>query len=83
MSKITIYSTATCGYCKMLKGYLQSKNIAYQEKHVDQDPQAAKELLDKSGQMSVPLSVIVQDDGSEEMILGFDRSRVDALMRAS
>ena len=36
MAKITIYSTATCGFCKMLKSYLQSKNIPYEEKHADQ-----------------------------------------------
>jgi glutaredoxin 3 len=48
MSKITIYSTATCGYCKMLKGYLQSKDIAYEEKHADKDQKLAEELYEKS-----------------------------------
>ncbi len=80
MSKITIYSTATCGYCKMLKGYLQSKDISYEEKHVDQDQSLAMEMFEKSGQMGVPFTVIEKEDGSEEKILGFDRQRVDSVL---
>jgi len=80
MSKITIYSTATCAYCKMLKGYLQSKYIAYEEKHVDQDQSLAMEMYEKSGQMGVPFTVIEKEDGSEEKILGFDRQRVDSVL---
>ena len=83
MQKITIYSTATCGYCKMLKGYLQSKDIAYEEKHVDQDPALAKELVDKSHQMGVPFTIIEQDGESPIGILGFDRSRVDKVLGLS
>lgn len=80
MSKITIYSTATCSYCKMLKSYLQSKDIAYEEKHVDQDQALAIEMYEKSGQMGVPFTVIQKDDGSEEKILGFDRHKVDSVL---
>ena len=77
MSKITIYSTATCGFCKMLKSYLQSKDIAYEEKHADQDQKVAEELYEKSGQLGVPFTIILKDDGAEEKIIGFDRVRVD------
>ena len=42
MPKIIIYSTATCAYCKMLKSYLQSKDIAYDEKHADLDQSIAQ-----------------------------------------
>lgn len=80
MSKITIYSTATCGFCKMEKSYLQSKGISYDEKHADQDPKLAQELLDKSGQLGVPFTIIENEDGSEEKILGFDRPRIDAVL---
>lgn len=80
MANITIYSTATCAYCKMLKSYLQSKEIAYDEKHADQDPKLAEELYEKSGQMGVPFTVIRTDDGSEEKILGFDRQKIDTVL---
>ncbi len=81
MSKITIYSTATCGFCKMLKSYLQSKNIAYEEKHADQDKKLAEELFEKSGQLGVPFTIIENDDGTEEKILGFDRAKIDQVLK--
>lgn len=80
MSKITIYSTATCGFCKMLKSYLQSKDIAYDEKHADQDQSLAQELYEKSGQLGVPFTVIEKDDGEEVNILGFNRAEIDAAL---
>lgn len=80
MSKITIYSTATCGFCKMLKSYLQSKDIAYEEKHADEDQKLAEELYEKSGQLGVPFTIIEKDDGTEEKILGFDRVKIDQVL---
>ncbi len=81
MSKITIYSTATCGYCKMLKSYLQSKDIKYNVKMADEDPSIAKELMEKSGQLGVPFTIIETDEGKEEMILGFDRHKIDSILK--
>lgn len=80
---ITIYSTATCGYCKMLKSYLQSKDIAYNEKHADQDQEIAKELQEKSGQLGVPFTVIEKDDGTEVGIVGFNRPQIDQALNLS
>lgn len=80
MAKISIYSTTTCGYCKMLKSYLQSKNIAYEEKMADMDHDLARELYEKSGQLGVPFTIIETDEGKEEKILGFDRPRIDEVL---
>ncbi len=76
---ITIYSTATCGFCKMLKGYLQDKGIDYNELHADQDPKVAQDLYDKSGQLGVPFTII-EKDGKTEQILGFDRKKIDEIL---
>ncbi len=80
MANIIIYSTATCGYCRMLKSYLQSKDIAYIEKHADQDPKVAEELYEKSGQLGVPFTIIEKDGGTKENILGFDRHKIDTAL---
>lgn len=80
MPKISIYSTATCGYCKMLKSYLQSKDIAYEEKMADEDQNLARELYEKSGQLGVPFTIIETDDGKEEKVLGFDRNKIDEVL---
>ncbi len=78
--KITIYSTATCGFCKMLKSYLSSKDIKYEVKMADEDQALAKELYEKSGQLGVPFTIIEKEDGTEEKILGFDRPKFDAVL---
>lgn len=80
MKNITIYSTATCGFCKMLKSYLNDKGIKYDVKMADEDQEIARELYEKSGQLGVPFTVITQDNGDEINILGFDRQKIDATL---
>ncbi|MCA9346420.1 glutaredoxin family protein [Candidatus Saccharibacteria bacterium] len=77
--KITIYSTATCGFCHMLKNYLNSKGIKYDEKKADTDQNLARELYEKSGQLGVPFTII-ESDGKEEKILGFDKPKFDQVL---
>ncbi len=80
MKNITIYSTATCGFCKMLKSYLNSKDIKYEVKMADEDQNIARELYEKSGQLGVPFTIITQDDGTEDSVLGFDRVKIDSAL---
>ena len=80
MSKVTIYSTATCGFCHQLKAYLTSKNIPFTLKMADEDHNIARELYEKSGQLGVPFTIIETGDGKEEKILGFDRYRIDSAL---
>ncbi|HPR10472.1 MAG TPA: glutaredoxin family protein [Candidatus Saccharibacteria bacterium] len=69
---ITVYTTATCGFCHMLKKFLDDNKFPYTEKRVDQDYTAAQEMIKKSGQMGVPFTVISDGKDSEQGILGFD-----------
>jgi glutaredoxin 3 len=64
---ITIYSTPTCGHCRQAKDWFKEKGIAYEEIDVSRDRAKAEEMVQKSGQMSVPVIVI---DG--KVIIGFD-----------
>ncbi len=73
--KITVYSTTTCPYCMMLKRWLDSKQIEYQEYLVDRNPYAAQVMVQQSGQMGVPFSTVEHDDGTVDKILGFDREK--------
>ncbi len=81
--KLTIYSTATCGYCHMLKSYLKQHNVAFEEKHADQDQKLAMELYQISGQLGVPFTIVENDDGSKEGILGFNKPRFDTVLELS
>jgi glutaredoxin-like YruB-family protein len=80
--QVKIYSTTTCPYCKMLKDYLKEKGISYEEKLVDQEEAAKDEMVEESGGfMGVPFTVITKDDGSKDTIVGFDKGKVDQLLR--
>jgi len=73
--KVVIYSTPTCPYCKRAKDYFSRKGIPYIDTNVAQDREKAKEMIDKSGQMGVP--VITIDD---EIIVGFNQALLDKLL---
>ncbi|RME55326.1 NrdH-redoxin [Candidatus Woesearchaeota archaeon] len=72
MVKVKIYSTPTCPYCNMAKDYFKEKNIEFEDVNVAADHDAAKEMIEKSGQTGVP--VIVIDD---KVIVGFDKQKIE------
>ncbi len=80
--KVVIYSTTTCPYCKMAKDYLTEKGVAFEEKLVDQDETARQEMASISGGfLGVPFLVIEKDDGTKETVVGFDKGRIDQILR--
>jgi glutaredoxin-like YruB-family protein len=72
---VIIYSTPTCPYCKRAKEYLSQKGISYTDYDVASDRDKAKEMIQKSGQMGVP--VILVDD---HLVAGFNQSKLDELL---
>jgi glutaredoxin len=73
---ITIYSTRTCGFCHAAKQYLSGLKVDYDEVKVDEIPNGAQKLYEKSGQLGVP---VLDFDG--EIIIGFNRPHIDLLLR--
>ena len=73
--KVIVYSTPTCPYCKRAKDYLSRKGIPFVDYNVAQDRDKAKEMIQKSGQMGVP--VIVIDD---QVVIGFNQALLDKLL---
>jgi len=68
---VTIYSTPTCPYCHQAKDFLKANKIPFKDVDVSSDEKAAKEMIDKSGQMGVPVIEI-----GKEVIVGFDKAKV-------
>lgn len=79
-NQIKIYSTKTCVYCKMLKEYLKSKSVDYEEVLIDEQPEEIQASLDACGSMGVPCTHIKLENGQEESILGFDKARIDQIL---
>lgn len=75
MKPVIIYSTPTCVYCNMAKSFFKANNVPYTEYNVATDLDKRKEMVDKTGQMGVP----VIDLGSE-VIIGFDEAKVRAVL---
>ena len=75
---VTIYSTTWCGFCKMAKEYFKAKNVEFEEFNIETDADRQKEMIDKSGQMGVP---VIDINGT--IIVGFDRPQIDAALRSS
>lgn len=72
MATVTIYSTPTCVYCKSAKQFFTEKNIAFTEIDVAADSVKADEMIKKSGQIGVPV-IIVNQNGKEDVVVGFDK----------
>lgn len=69
---ITIYTTKTCGYCKATKAFLTEHKLKYEEIDVGSSSEKAREMIEKSGQMGVPVTIIGEGD-SATTIIGFDQ----------
>lgn len=79
MADVTIYSTPTCGYCTMAKDFLQEKGVEFEEIDVSVDQQKAQAMVEKTGQMGVPV-IIINKDGQEEILVGFDQVQLTNLL---
>lgn len=72
---ITIYSTPTCHFCQLTKEFLTEHNVPYTDYNVATDLEKRQEMIEKSGQMGVPV-IFVGDD----MIVGFDKEKLSQLV---
>ena len=71
-NSVIIYSTPTCPYCHTAKAFFKEKGVEYTEYNVAEDQKKAKEMVDKSGQMGVPVIAI-----GEEVLVGFNKPAVE------
>ena len=75
MNKVTVYSTPTCHFCHMAKDFFKANGVTFEDFDVSTDLGKRKEMVDKSGQMGVP--VIVIDD---KLIVGFNKPKIIELL---
>ncbi|HQU08129.1 MAG: NrdH-redoxin [Parcubacteria group bacterium 21-54-25] len=76
--KVTIYSTPTCHFCQLSKEFFKAHDIAFTDHDVATDIAKRREMVERSGQMGVP--VIFIDD---EMVIGFDQQKLSSLLGVS
>lgn len=75
MKKIKVYTTNTCPYCTMAKEFLEENNVKFENINVSDDQDAAEEMIEKSGQMGVP---VIEIEG--QIIVGFNKDKIKSLL---
>ena len=73
--KVEIYSTPSCHFCHMAKDYFKENNVAYTEYDVASNLEKRREMVDKSGQMGVPVIII-----GGQLTVGFNKSKLAELL---
>jgi len=71
MAKVIVYSTSWCPWCTRVKDFLRQNNIPFKDVNVENNPLAAQEMVEKSGQMGVP---VIDIDGT--IIVGFNEPEI-------
>jgi glutaredoxin-like YruB-family protein len=74
--KVEVYSTTTCPYCTMAKQYLTSKGVKFVDHDVSIDRKKAKEMIENTNQMGVPVLNI-----NGQWIVGFNRNAIDEALK--
>jgi len=77
-TNVVIYSASWCAFCHMAKQYLDGLKVPFKEIDVEHDQNAAREMVEKTGQAGIPVIEI-----GDETIIGFDRQKIDSALRAN
>ncbi len=78
--KITVFTTNTCAYCAMVKKWLDSKGVKYEVVNLDENPEMQKEIYEKSGALTVPVTLIEKEDSTEEVVIGYNLARLASIV---
>lgn len=73
--RVKIYTTPACSYCKAAKDFMTEKGVAFEEIDVTKDQKLIDELIQKSGQLGVP---VIDVDG--KMMVGFSKTKLAELL---
>jgi glutaredoxin 3 len=72
MSKVLLFSTSTCSWCRRAKRYFKERRVPFKEINIERDSDAARDIQRKTGQTGVPVIKI-----GSAWIVGFDKDRID------
>ena len=76
MTKVKIYSTPTCPFCKRAKEFFKKHNVEYEDVNVAENEKSRDEMVEKSGQMGVPVIEI-----GDKIIVGFDEQELKKALK--
>ena len=73
--KTIVYGAEWCAFCHTAMEYFDKLGVKYEYRNVEENPEWGKEAVDQSHQFGIP---VLDMDG--EIIIGFDRPKIDAVL---
>ncbi len=73
--KVIVFSTSTCSWCRVVKQHLKQNNIKFKDIDVSRDRQAAMDMVRRTGQQGVPVTLI-----NNRPIIGFNKIKINRLL---
>jgi glutaredoxin 3 len=73
--QVIVFTTPTCSWCKKTKQYLIEHKIRFKEVDVSRDQQAARDLVRRTNQMGVPVTLI-----NNRPVIGFNKAEINRLL---
>jgi glutaredoxin 3 len=77
---VILYGTSWCPACKSARQYLTERKIPFADKDIERDASASRELREKAARLGVPADRIPILDVRGRLLIGFDKSRLEALL---
>jgi glutaredoxin 3 len=85
MTRVTIYTTEPCGFCRIAKALLEKRDVPYSEINLAKDPLGRAELVRMTGMMTFP-QVVIDDEpigGYQELVQADRAGRLAELAEAA
>ena len=76
MKQIIIYALPGCSFCRQAKEYFEANNVLFEEINVEENEQAAEDIIERTGQSGFPVL-----DIQGELIIGFDREKIEEVLK--
>jgi len=74
-ARVIVFSTPTCSWCRAVKQHLKQNNIKFKDIDVSRDRQAAMDMVRRTGQQGVPVTLI-----NNRPIIGFNKIKINRLL---
>lgn len=76
MPNVIVYSTSSCPWCHKVMNFLREHKVKFQEVNVQEHSERAQEMMEKSGQMGVPVT-----DVGGQIIVGFNEQSLKKALK--
>ena len=83
-TRVIVYTTEPCGFCRQAKALLAARGVAYEEINLAKDPEGRAQLVELTGQMTFPQVLVGERSigGFRELLEAEREGTLEALIAA-